>query len=295
MAVVKWLHRRKKTWPRQYIGPVKFGLDTLQRWLRHAAPAGQAWRWPSRCWVCGSWPGPALCEPCVTAFAQPRPRCRRCALPLGLPWAQATKAFPAPHSQLQSQSLCSSCRVTPPPLASCHAALDYDYPWDRCIAAFKYGHQAGLARSLGTLMWHAPGIAPALEQADLVVPMPLSRERLRARGFNQAHELARELNRHRSRGPVSGQWDRRYNPHLLHRLRDTQAQSGLDAAARGLNLTHAFQVLVADHGHVQGRRVVVIDDIMTTGASLQEAARALLQAGARSVVGVVLARTPALS
>ncbi|MFM2239820.1 MAG: hypothetical protein RJA69_1194, partial [Pseudomonadota bacterium] len=88
---------------------------------------------------------------------------------------------------------------------------------------------------------------------------------------------------------------RRYHPHLLHRLRDTQAQSSLDAATRHANLAHACCVLPADHRWVQGRQVVVIDDILTTGASLHEAARALLQAGAHSVVGVVLARTPEVS
>ncbi|NBO00765.1 MAG: ComF family protein, partial [Betaproteobacteria bacterium] len=142
---------------------------------------------------------------------------------------------------------------------------------------------------------HAPGIAPALEQVDLVVPMPLSSQRLFARGFNQAHELARELERHRRGDNPSRPTRGRYHPYLLHRLRDTQAQSTLDAARRHTNLSHACHVLPADHRFIQGRQVAVIDDIMTTGASLQEAARALLQAGAIRVVGVVLARTPEVS
>ena len=195
--------------------------------------------------------------------------------------------------------LCRTCRVSPSPLlsslSSCHAALDYDYPWNRCIARFKYGRQPGLARTLGSLLWHAPGIAPALEQADLVVPMPLAIQRLHRRGFNQAHELACELERYRALDSTSSRDRRRYHPHLLHRLRDTQAQSSLDAATRHANLAHACCVLPADHRWVQGRQVVVIDDILTTGASLHEAARALLQAGAHSVVGVVLARTPEVS
>jgi ComF family protein len=199
------------------------------------------------------------------------------------------------NSPLPRPGLCRSCSVTTPLLANCHAALDYDYPWNRCIAAFKYGQQPGLARTLGTLMWHAPGIAPALEQVDLVVPMPLSSQRLFARGFNQAHELARELERHRRGDNLSRPTRGRYHPHLLHRLRDTQAQSTLDAARRHTNLSHACHVLPADHRFIQGRQVAVIDDIMTTGASLQEAARALLQAGASRVVGVVLARTPEVS
>ena len=82
---------------------------------------------------------------------------------------------------------------------------------------------------------------------------------------------------------------------MLHRVRDTQAQSTLDASARAANLQDACVVLPSDGAEIQGRRIVVIDDIMTTGASLREAARALLQAGAGSVTAVVLARTPAVS
>ena len=198
------------------------------------------------------------------------------------------------HAQQHTQQRCTACLTTPSALTSCHAALDYDFPWDRCMADFKFGDQPGLAQVLAPLMWHAPGIAPVLEQADLVVPMPLSRERLHRRGYNQAHELGRalfqqlHLDGHQGSRPC-------YSPYLLHRVRDTSEQSALDAKARQANLFRAFQVLPADLAQVRDQRVVVLDDIMTTGASLQEAARALLQAGALSVAGVVLARTPAVS
>jgi len=192
-------------------------------------------------------------------------------------------------------ALCLACRHTTSPLFRVHAALDYDYPWDRCITAFKFGRRPGLARVLAELMWHAPGIAPALESADLWVPMPLSRERWQTRGYNQAHELARALRRwlppHTSaRQPRPG-----YRPMLLHRLRDTHVQSSLNAQERQSNLHRAFHVLPGDHAQLQDLHIVVIDDIMTTGASLREAARALLHAGAQRVSGVVLARTPAVS
>jgi ComF family protein len=270
-------------------------MHALAPLVRRALSTGGTWRWPSRCWVCGTWPGSLLCEACVSAFAQPRNRCLRCALPLPVQRPRASTEEVRTIISPGRPRLCRSCCATPPPLVSCHAALDYDYPWNRCIAAFKYGHQPGLARMLGPLMWHAPGIAPALERVDLVVPMPLSRQRLRARGFNQAHELALELERHRRRDNTADRARGRYHVHLLHRLRDTQAQSALDASTRRINLSQACHVLPADHRFVQGRQVAVIDDIMTTGASLHEAARALLQAGARGVVGVVLARTPEVS
>lgn len=227
---------------------------------RPAVRAVRAWtaHWPSRCWICGGWPTQALCEDCVTTFAQPGSR------------------HIAPMAGLDG----------------CHAALDYAYPWDRCIASFKFRRQPGLARPLAGLMSHAPGIAPALEAADLVVPMPLSLQRLRARGYNQAHELARHLLAIlQAETPPQP----RYTPHLLLRARDTPAQSGLDARSRSTNLTQALQILPQHHDQVRGRRVAVVDDIMTTGATLREAARALRQAGALSVVGVVLARTPAVS
>lgn len=213
-------------------------------------------RWPSRCWICASWPSQALCADCVTAFAQPR------------------------HRNLPSHGL-----------DGCHAALDYAYPWNRCITTFKFGGQPGRARALAHLMWHAPGIAPVLEAAELVVPMPLSLERLRTRGYNQSHELCRHLMAALRASPTRP----RYDPHLLLRVRDRPAQSGLDARARDSNLRQSMQVLPPNAGEVTGRRVAVVDDIMTTGATLREAARALRQAGAQRVVGVVLAYTPAVS
>jgi ComF family protein len=233
-------------------------LHALSPWpsLWRLASAWTA-RWPSRCWICGSWPTQALCEDCVTRFAQPRRR-----------------EHPAT-----------------PLLAACHAALDYAYPWDRCINALKFGGQPGLARPLAQLMWHAPGIAPALESAHLVVPVPLSAARLRTRGYNQAHELARRLMACLTPGMPGPD----YTPHLLLRVLDTPAQSRLSARDRSTNLQQAMLVWPPSLLQVQGRRVVVIDDVATTGATLHEAARALLDAGARSVVGVVLARTPAVS
>lgn len=217
-----------------------------------------AWaaRWPSRCWVCGSWPSQALCEGCVTRFAQPRQRTLGAA-----------------------------------GLDACHAAVDYIFPWDRCIYAFKFDGHLGLARPLAELMWLAPGMAPALEAADLVVPVPLSLPRLRARGYHQVHELCRHLLRQMDPACVRPA----YTPHLLRRVRETKAQSGLDASARRLNLMNAMQVLPQEREAIHERRVIVVDDIMTTGATLCEAARALRQAGARHVVGVVLAHTPAVS
>ena len=269
--------------PWRRLNPPFTGLIS-EAWIKRVLSSDLSLRCPSHCWVCGSWPSAPLCEPCITAFAQPEWRCTRCALVL--PRGSAIRV---------GARGCSSCQNRESPLTACYAALDYAYPWDRCIASFKYGQQPGMAHALARLMWHAPGIAPALEQAERVVPMPLSRERMQQRGYNQAHELGRALARRLSSTPTTPQGETRYSPHVLHRVRDTQAQSTLDASARAANLQDACVVLPSDGAEIQGRRIVVIDDIMTTGASLREAARALLQAGAGSVTAVVLARTPAVS
>ena len=140
-----------------------------------------------------------------------------------------------------------------------------------------------MARVLAELMLHAPGIAPALERADTVIPVPLANERLRSRGYNQAHELARRL------------CPTRHDPHLLWRSRATLRQALIKATERQTNLVDAMQLHPLKRHLVRGQRFVVVDDILTTGATLNEAARCLLRAGAREVVGVVLARTPAVS
>jgi ComF family protein len=217
---------------------------------------------PGQCAVCRAWPAQPVCEACVGRFAQPRWRCRRCALPVA-----------------QGVAECGRCLAAPPALDACHAALAYGYPWSALVAQFKFGGQASWAVSFATLMRSAPWIEPALEEADLVLPMPLSRERLAERGFNQALLLARAL---ASRKSDAG---------LLLRVRHTQAQSELDLKGRLHNVQGAFAVEPLRHADVRGRKVVLVDDVMTSGASLFTAAQALRLAGAARVTGLVLART----
>ncbi|MDF2464988.1 MAG: hypothetical protein K0Q43_3223 [Ramlibacter sp.] len=217
---------------------------------------------PGQCAVCRAWPAQPVCEACVARFAQPRPRCRRCALPVPLGIAE-----------------CGRCIGTPPPLDACHAALSYEYPWSGLVAEYKFGGQPGWAVSFGTLMRSAPWVEPALEEADLVLPLPLSRERLAERGFNQALVLAQAL------APAKAE------PGLLLRVRHTQPQSELDRKARLQNVQGAFAVEPLRHAAVRAKRVVLVDDVMTSGASMFTAAQALREAGAARVTGLVLART----
>lgn len=217
---------------------------------------------PVQCAVCRAWPAQPVCEDCVGRFAQPQPRCRTCALPV-----------PAGVRQ------CGACLQSPPPLDLCVAALDYAYPWSNCITQFKFHAHPGWASTLATLMRSAPWVEPALEDAELVVPLPLAPQRLRERGYNQSHELARHLAPHKVRSD------------LLLRIRDTASQSALGRAQRLANVREAFAVEPLQAHSVRGRRIALVDDVMTSGASLYAAAAALRAAGATAVAGIVLART----
>ncbi|WP_119966614.1 phosphoribosyltransferase family protein [Simplicispira lacusdiani] len=221
-------------------------------------------RLPSQCAVCHAWPAQRVCEACAARFAQPRARCTRCALPL-----------PA------GQACCGACLRHPPPLDACVAAVDYGYPWAGILADFKFRGDPGWAGTLVTLLRSTPWAEPLLEAADTVLPVPLSRQRLCERGFNQSLLLARHL------AP------RKTDANLLLRLHDTPAQHGLPRARRLRNLRGAFAVEPLRAARVQGRSVVLVDDVMTTGATLHAAAAALRQAGARQVSALVVARTDA--
>ena len=219
-------------------------------------------RLPARCTVCHAWPSQVVCNTCVARFAQPVPRCATCALPV-----------PAGVQQ------CGACLKEPPPLDACLAAVAYDWPWADCVTQFKFGAQPGWAGALATVMRSTPWVEPALEQADLVVPMPLARERLAERGYNQALLLARHLAPDKT------------DATLLLRTRHTAAQSALTRAERLRNVQGAFAVEPLRAHELRGRRVVLVDDVMTTGASLRAAASALRLAGAAHITALVFART----
>lgn len=158
--------------------------------------------------------------------------------------------------------------------------MDYGFPWQALLGAFKYHGQAELAAPLAAIMLRGP--RPV---AEALLPLPLAEDRLAQRGYNQAWELARRLGRAcgmPARADV-----------LLRLLPAPQAQVKLGRAQRLRNLRGCFMVAPQARGWLQGRAVALVDDVMTTGATAHEASTTLLQAGAASVDIWVLARTPA--
>jgi ComF family protein len=166
------------------------------------------------------------------------------------------------------------------------AAVDYGYPWDQTIARFKFHGDTAWAHLFGALMAQAPGAGELLARCDNVIPMPLTRRRLGERGYNQAWLLARALtSRHR-------EWKQKPQPEWLIKLRDTPPQHELDRHSRLTNLEATFTVSLRALPELKQRKVLLIDDIMTTGATLTAAARALTMAGVAQVDALVFARTP---
>jgi ComF family protein len=217
---------------------------------------------PSQCDVCHAWPAQRVCNACAARFAQPATRCERCALrvPAGV-------------------AVCGACLRHPPALDACLAAVDYAYPWADALAQFKFRGDPGWTDALATLLRSTPWVEPALEAADIVLPVPLSIERLRTRGFNQSALLAQRLSASKTR------------LHTLLRLHATEAQSALPRAQRLRNLRGAFALEPLHAAALQGQRVVLVDDVMTTGATLEAAAQPLRQAGVAHITAIVLART----
>lgn len=232
------------------------------RWWRKARAGIQGLSLPSRCAICRQWPTAAVCDTCIARFAPPRMRCLHCALPVA-----------------EGVACCAGCMKSPPPLNRCLCAVDYAWPWRSLVARFKFHGQAGWDKPLAWLMRSAWLAEETLHEADRVLPIPLSRERLAERGYNQSWLLARRL--------AAGKAE----AGLLLRTRDTPAQHTLPRSERLANLQGTFAIDPLRAHEVRGQRLVLVDDVMTTGASLHTAARALLQAGAAQVSAIVLART----
>jgi ComF family protein len=215
---------------------------------------------PWRCLVCGErGDGRDLCAACFVALPWNRSACARCGLPM------ATSAV-----------ACGACLSSPPPFASTHAALVYGFPLDRLLPRFKFHADLAAGRLLAELL--CAGIGEG-ELPHALVPVPLHRERLRERGYDQALELAKAVAR-RTGVPLRAS--------ALRRKRATARQSDLDLQARLGNLRGAFEPADAS----LPKHVALVDDVMTTGATLRECATTLLRGGVARVDVWVAARAP---
>lgn len=230
--------------------------------------SGPRWRLPTQCEICRRWSRERFCSSCRSSYAPQLFRCRRCALRVP-----------------DDIGSCGECLRDPPPFARCLCSADYAFPWDRLIADFKFHGRPEMAGPLSRMMLETAAAAtPALAADALVVPVPLSQARLAERGYNQAWELARRL------AAATGL---RALPQGLERVVDTRHQADLGRAQRLLNLRAAFVVPPEVRSALEGRQVLLVDDVVTTGATAREAAATLLQAGASQVDLWVLARTAA--
>ncbi|WP_144144384.1 ComF family protein [Paraburkholderia sp. BCC1884] len=257
-----------------------FSLSSDTKFARFARGVQSAWphivnaALPNLCALCGNLSHDTLCAACDQAYwNESRLRCVVCAVPLsGLRWAS--------HARYH----CADCIAVPPPFDATFALADYRAPLDTLAVGLKFRARLALAREFGLRLarvaqdaWHSP-----LERPDVIAPVPLAGQRLVERGYNQAWEIAKPLARALN---LPG------HATLVQRVIHTAPQSRLDLDARRLNVGRAFKVAAQAQG-IRGMHVGIVDDVMTTGATLEALARTLKAAGARRVTNFVALRTP---
>ncbi len=235
-------------------------MDTaeLQYQAYHLFWQGVDLLFPPRCAGCDR-PGVRWCETCQGAVQEiAEPLCVRCGLPL------------------EKSGLCPSCQKHPPAFEKLRAWAVFQQPLRRALHQMKYRRNLGLGESLALQM--LPFVQNLDWKIDVFIPVPLSQARFRERGYNQVGLVARPL-------ALLMRWP--YETRALRRVRETRSQVGLSARERRLNVQDAFW---ADARLVDGKRVLLMDDVATTGATLHSAAQTLRSAGALQVYALTLAR-----
>lgn len=238
-------------------------------WTRHLArhlPAAI----PSSCALCGVSGDVNLCDGCHAQFFSRHPhRCAQCALPLA-------------YSSVSPTQRCGECVKAPPRFDATIVATDYVAPIDHLVLALKFGNRLALAPLFGHMLRDAMLREPAFALPTLLTAVPLSGKRLAERGFNQALEIAKPLAQAIAVPLV---------PQLIERTRDTLMQAQLPIDERHKNIRNAFVVAGGFADRVRGQHIGLIDDVMTTGGTLNEIAATLKRHGAARVTNLVFART----
>ncbi|MEO9000041.1 MAG: ComF family protein [Rhodanobacter sp.] len=217
---------------------------------------------PLRCLLCGAAGanGVDLCADCATELPRNRSCCARCALPLAVP-----------------TELCGECLQHAPPWDAAWAPFRYGWPLDRLESHYKFAGDLAAGRVLSSLWQREPC---RIDLPSLLLAVPLHRSRLRRRGYNQSLELAK---------PLARAFNLPLRQDVLQRLRPTDAQTELDAKDRRKNVHGAFALC---EGAVLPVHVAILDDVMTTGATLAECTRVLKRSGVARVDVWAMARAP---
>lgn len=243
-----------------------------RRWL----PRVTQFALPNLCALCGNMSQQVFCAGCDEAYwNESRLRCAACAIPL--PTARTVRR---PRRAGSAHYRCADCTASPPPFEATFALADYRPPLDTLARGLKFNARLALAGEFARrLARTASDAVDAAQLPDVIAAVPLSRKRLATRGYNQAWEMAR---------PLAKALGVRSDARLVNRVAHTAPQSQLDLEARRHNLRHAFALA----SPVAGLHVGIVDDVMTSGATLEALARILKDAGARRVTNFVALRTP---
>lgn len=225
---------------------------------------------PASCALCGAACAAIVCSACAAQFfGRDRLRCGPCGNPL--------------DGQGDAHLRCGACLAKARAFDATLVAGDYAAPLDQLVLRLKFGGQLVLATLFAQLLHEATLRQPGFLLPDLLCPVPLGPRRLAQRGFNQALEMARPLARMLGL-PLHGA--------LLQRVRETPAQSRLAPGARGRNVAQAFTLAPQAVPLVRGRHIGIVDDVMSSGQTLDELAATLKRFGAARVSNLVFARTP---
>lgn len=235
------------------------GIKTPAFFLYHSLWSALDWLFPPVCGGCDA-PGERWCDSCQQKSRRISANICECCGDL----------------LLATGPLCPKCQAQPPSYTVLRSWGSYSGPLRKAIHRLKYEKDIGLGEGLSK---HLIELYNLLKwDVDMVVPVPLGSGRLKHRGYNQSGLLAR---------PLAYAIEKPYTPGLLQRIRETRTQVGLNAAERHLNVNNAFQ---ARNTQVSGKVVLLIDDVTTTGSTINACAKALSTAGASAVYGMTLAR-----